>query len=90
MNYQKTKDQPLDDIVPAMVQGLGGASNIAETENCFTRLRVVVKDPALVNAETLECLGCYGVLQKGTDVHLVYGASADRIEKNLRKFLEKK
>ncbi len=83
------ENNQIDDMMPIIVQSLGGKANIVETENCFTRLRVVVKDPTAVNADALDKAGCYGVLKSGADVHIVYGTAADKIEKKLREYLEK-
>ena len=40
----------------AVVEGLGGKDNINTVENCFTRLRVNVKDVALVRDELIKYL----------------------------------
>ncbi len=90
MRSNELENSKIDDMIPVIVQGLGGKANIVETENCFTRLRVVVKDPSAVNTDAIGHTGSYGVLQRGADVHIMYGAAADRIEKKLREYLEKK
>lgn len=89
MRSNKIENSKVDDMIPIIVQGLGGKTNIVETENCFTRLRVMVKDPTAVNANAIDKAGSYGVLQSGADVHIVYGTAADKIEKKLREYLEK-
>lgn len=89
MRSNKNENSKIDDMIPIIVQGLGGKANIVEMENCFTRLRVVVKDPTAVNADAISKTGSYGVLQSGADAHIVYGVSVDKIEKKLREYLEK-
>lgn len=89
MRSTKIENSKIDDMIPIIVQGLGGKANIVETENCFTRLRVLVKDPTVVNADAICNTGSYGVLQRGADVHIVYGTAADKMEKKLREYLEK-
>ena len=51
-------------------------------DNCFTRLRVTVNDPAFVKEQALKALPCSGVVQSGCDVQIVYGIRA------LREFLK--
>ena len=89
MRSTKIENSKIEDMIPIIVQGLGGKANIVETENCFTRLRVVVKDPTAVTADAICKTGNYGVLQRGADVHIVYGTAADKIEKKLREYLKK-
>lgn len=47
-------------------------------DNCFTRLRVTVNDPAFVKEQALKALPCSGVVQSGCDVQIVYGIRARR------------
>ncbi|KQB76701.1 hypothetical protein AK964_22035 [Clostridium butyricum] len=41
-------------IAPVVVEGLGGKDNILKVDNCYTRLRLVVKDSSLVNEQLLK------------------------------------
>ena len=41
-------------------------------DNCFTRLRVTVNDPAFVKEQALKALPCSGVVQSGCDVQIVW------------------
>ena len=49
--------------VPAMLAALGGAENIVSLDNCITRLRMSVKDMALVDSAALKNLRAIGVVQ---------------------------
>ena len=40
-------------IVNALLQSLGGRENIEQAAHCVTRLRLALKNPALVNSATL-------------------------------------
>ncbi len=41
-----------DEMMATIIEGLGGADNIQHVDACFTRLRVKVKDKALVMPDT--------------------------------------
>ena len=57
----------------AILASLGGADNIANLDCCATRLRVTVKDSALVSQTGLKSTGAAGVIVKGNGVQVIYG-----------------
>ena len=63
--------------------GLGGRKNIEELDNCITRLRITVKDAALVNEKILKESGAQGVIASGVGVQIVYGTGANIIKNKL-------
>lgn len=67
-------------IGQTIVNALGGKENIEEIENCFTRLRLVLKDAALANEAALKATGAAGVV-KIDDTHLqvIYGPQVEGI-----------
>ena len=71
------KALPLDEQgVEKLIAAFGGRENIRTVDNCFTRLRVTVNDPAFVKEQALKALPCSGVVQSGCDVQIVYGIRA--------------
>ena len=62
-----------------LIAALGGRENILTVDNCFTRLRVTVRDAAFVNGQALRALPCSGVVQSGCDVQVVYGMGAAQV-----------
>lgn len=57
-----------------VVAGLGGKENIESISNCFTRLRVTVKDQTLVDSAQLEKISQQkGVVLNGTNVQVIIG-----------------
>ena len=71
---------PLDDVsIEKLIAALGGRQNIRTVDNCFTRLRVTVADPAFVHGQALRALPCSGVVQNGCDVQIVYGIRAPQV-----------
>ena len=65
-----------------IVEALGGADNIVKVDNCFTRLRLVVKDNTLVKDDILTGqTGASGVVKKGETVQVIYGLQIGKIRK---------
>ena len=67
------------DAINRLVCGLGGAENILRVDHCFTRLRVTVRDPALLDEATLAAIPHRGIVKQGSCVQIVYGLDAQAI-----------
>ena len=75
-------------IAPIIVEGLGGADNIVKVDNCYTRLRLIVKDSTLVNENLLKNeTQANGVIIKGENVQVVYGLKVNGVRKSVDEFL---
>ena len=44
------------ELIEGILKNIGGAQNVASATHCFTRLRLVLKDPNIVNKKGLESL----------------------------------
>lgn len=68
-----------------IVKALGGVDNIEEIENCFTRLRLVVKDANIADEQALKNTGAAGVV-KIDDTHLqvIYGPQVEGIAQKVK------
>ena len=65
-----------------IVEALGGADNIVKVDNCFTRLRLIVKDSSIVKDDVLkQDTGASAVVKKGEAVQVVYGLQITRVRK---------
>lgn len=74
--------------VQCVIDGLGGKENILSVDNCFTRLRVNIKDPAKLNEESINQLPNSGIVKKGTDIQIVYGLQVADIKRAVETQLE--
>ncbi len=72
-----------EDILAAV----GGPPNVVELEACITRLRIELRDPALVDERALGGVGAHGVLRDGRVVQLVLGPDADLLAGQLEVLL---
>ncbi len=85
-NYidEKHENMSEDDKLEIIIQNLGGRDNIAEIDACMTRLRISVKDPALVADYTLwKSTGALGLVIKDQGVQAIYGPQVDVIKSGL-------
>ncbi len=76
------------DFAPVIVEGLGGKDNILKVDNCYTRLRLVLKDSSLVNEQLLKDeTAANGVIIKGENVQVVYGLKVTSVRKSVDEYL---
>ncbi|MCD8500549.1 MAG: PTS transporter subunit EIIC [Bacillaceae bacterium] len=67
-------------IGETIVSALGGKENIEEIENCFTRLRLVLKDVNKANETALKATGAAGVVRiDATHLQVIYGPQVEGI-----------
>ncbi|WP_368251806.1 PTS transporter subunit EIIC [Enterococcus sp. 2201sp1_2201st1_B8_2201SCRN_220225] len=77
-----------DSLSATIVEGLGGAENIKTIDNCYTRLRLKLSDPSLVDEGLLKNqTQAKGVISNGENVHVVYGLTVPQIREKLEKYL---
>lgn len=73
---------------PLIVQALGGPDNIDTITNCYTRLRLTLKDPGLVDEQTLRAdTGASGVIVKDHNVQVVYGLQVNSVRRSVEQYL---
>lgn len=65
-----------------IVEGLGGEDNIDSFDCCFTRLRVNVKDPSLINKDTINKYPNSGIVHKEGQNHIqvVIGMNVSKVK----------
>lgn len=62
------------------LEGLGGTANIADVNNCATRLRVSVKDETLVKEDGFfKAGGAHGVVRKGKAFQVIVGLDVPQV-----------
>lgn len=86
----ETTNLPTDELSAKIVAGLGGVDNLEIIDNCFTRLRLTLKDANKIDPEQLKATGASGVVKvSDTAVQVVYGPQVDVISTNLKDFTGK-
>lgn len=77
-----------DSQISGIINALGGKNNISDVDACMTRLRVTVKDPAIVKDEAdWKKLGALGLVKKGTGIQAIYGPKADVLKSDINDLL---
>lgn len=82
------KEGSKDDSSALILEGLGGKANISDIDCCATRLRITVKNAALVKDALLKQSGASGVIHKGNGVQVVYGPHVSVIKSKLEDYIE--
>ena len=76
-----------DELGESIVVGLGGRENIEVVDNCYTRLRVTVKDVAIIDEPRLKATGAKGIIKQGNNVQVVYGLHVKKMREAVETFL---
>lgn len=85
---KKETERLSEELASVIVKGLGGADNIVKVDNCYTRLRLIVKDSSLVDTALLkEETQANGVIIKGDNVQVVYGLRVNGVRKSVDEYL---
>lgn len=77
-----------DNALSLIVDGLGGADNIKDINNCYSRLRIDVIDPKKVTVSTLEKYPSSGVINKEKHIQIVVGAQVQEVRENLEDYIK--
>lgn len=71
-----------------IVAGLGGADNIENIINCYTRLRVDVKDETKVNMSILkEKVKASGIVDKGKHIQIIIGVGVEEEREKVEAYM---
>jgi len=73
-------------LAEAVVEQIGGISNISQVRNCSTRLRFDLKDYSLVNEDKLKKIkGVAGVVNKGGQFQVIIGTEVAHVREEIEK-----
>ena len=76
------------EVAKIILEGLGGKENIAELDNCVTRLRMEVKDNLLVNEKKIKSAGVAGIIRPSkTSVQVIVGTKVQFVADEMKKML---
>lgn len=73
-------------LAEAVIQAVGGKDNIISVQNCMTRLRFVLKDDSVPDAEKVKAIkGVKGVMNQGGQYQIIIGTHVNEVIKDVRK-----
>ena len=74
------------EVASIILEGLGGPSNVTSIDNCITRLRLEVKDQALVDEKKIKSAGIAGIIRPGkTSVQVIVGTQVQFVADEFKK-----
>ncbi|HEL0756595.1 TPA: PTS transporter subunit EIIC [Streptococcus equi subsp. zooepidemicus] len=77
-----------NDQVEKIVAGLGGKDNISSIINCYTRLRVDIKDETKLDMNILKNqVKSSGIVDKGKHIQIVIGLGVETIREEIENYL---
>ena len=72
-----------------ILEGLGGAENIAELDHCITRLRLEVKDNLKVDEKKIKSSGISGIIRPSkTAVQVIVGPKVQFVFDEMEKLVK--
>jgi PTS system N-acetylglucosamine-specific IIC component len=76
------------EVASIVLAGLGGKENITSVDNCVTRLRLEVKDQALVDEKKIKSAGVSGIIRPGKNsVQVIIGTKVQFVADELKKMV---
>lgn len=85
----KLSNDNFTEVAKIILEGLGGKENITSIDNCVTRLRLEVKDQAVVDDKKIKSAGIAGVIRPGkTSVQVVVGTQVQFVADEFKKLCQ--
>lgn len=76
------------EVARIILEGLGGKANVKSLDNCITRLRLEVKDQAVVDEKKIKSAGVAGIMRPGkTSVQVIIGTKVQFVADEMKKML---
>lgn len=76
------------EVAAKILAGLGGKENIADVDNCITRLRLEIKDYTQVDEKVIKSAGVAGVMRPSkTSVQVIVGTQVQHVADEFKKLL---
>ncbi|WP_367569454.1 PTS transporter subunit EIIC [Lacrimispora sp.] len=76
------------EIGKKIMEAVGGRENVVSIDNCFTRLRLELKDMEKINEELLKETGSRGIVKRGNETQIIYGTNVNKFRKMLEDYME--
>jgi len=87
---KNTKNSDLDYKAKGILEAIGTKSNIISLDACYSRIRLTVKDPSLINQVKLKQLGASKIIKlEYNNYQIVFGAIADSLVHHIKVIIKK-
>ena len=86
---EDNKGSQFDDQALQLLEALGGSENIAEVNNCATRLRISVKDEKQVMSDAVfRQIGAHGVVRNKDAIQVIIGLSVPQVRDSMENLMK--
>ena len=86
---EDNKGSQFDDQALQLLEALGGSENIAEVNNCATRLRISVKDEKQVMSDAaFRQIGAHGVVRNKDAIQVIIGLSVPQVRDSMENLMK--
>jgi PTS system N-acetylglucosamine-specific IIC component len=73
-------------VATIILQGVGGKENVTSIDNCVTRLRLTIKDQAVVNEKVIKSAGVAGIIRPGKNsLQVIVGTQVQFVADEFKK-----
>ena len=84
----KLSNNDFTEVARIVLEGIGGKENVANLDNCITRLRFEIKDYTKVDEKKIKSAGVAGVIRPNkTAVQVIVGTKVQFVADEMRKML---
>lgn len=82
----KLSNNNYTEVASIILKGVGGKENVTSIDNCVTRLRLTIKDQAVVNEKVIKSAGVAGVIRPGkTSLQVIVGTQVQFVADEFKK-----
>ena len=87
-DYQTSKTTSRSEKSVAILEALGGSSNIDTLDACMSRLRVSVHDIDEVDQLKIKELGASGIFVSGNNLQAIFGTISDQLKSQIENIMQ--
>lgn len=82
----KLSNNNYTEVAALILKGVGGKENVTSIDNCVTRLRLEIKDQAVVNEKVIKSAGVAGVIRPGKNsLQVIVGTQVQFVADEFKK-----
>lgn len=81
-------DNDFTAMASIILEGLGGKENVTSVDNCITRLRLEIKDPAVVDEKKIKSAGISGIIRPSKNaIQVIVGTKVQFVADEFKKLM---
>ncbi|MCT4618264.1 MAG: N-acetylglucosamine-specific PTS transporter subunit IIBC [Marinisporobacter sp.] len=86
---ESSGEKEIVDLADKYLEALGGKANITELDSCITRLRLEIKDSAIISEEVLKSIGAKGVIRPTNNtMQVIVGTKAELVAEQMKALIK--